>query len=159
MQPVMVEGFEGRQLAVQPAGLFTSSKLFVDGQPAPPGAKRGQVLLRRNDGREVVASFKNSLPDPVPLLVVDGKEIRLAEPLAWYEWIWVGMPLVLILLGGAVGGALGGVATVINAHLFRSPVSGVTKYVLSGLVSFACVAGWLVVGVVLTMMRMQVAPR
>ena len=145
LQNVDVPGFEGRQVAVQPAGMFSSSKLFLDGQPAPAGRQRGQYLLRRNDGRDVVASFKGGFPDPTPVLVVDGQTLRLAEPLAWYEWVWAGFPLLLILVGGAIGGGLGAGAMTLNAHIFRSGLNGIVKYALSALVSLACITVWLLI--------------
>ena len=145
IQNVHVPGFEGRQIAVQPAGMFSSSRLFLDGQPAPAGPKRGHYSLRRNDGREVPAHFKSGFPDPAPVLVVDGQPIRLAEPLAWYEWVWAGFPLLLILVGGAIGGGLGALAMTSNVHIFRSGLHAVVKYALSALVSLACIAVWLAI--------------
>ena len=143
--PVYIPGFEGRQVWVQTAGAFSGSKLFVDGRPADPGPKRGQYLLHRNDGWQVTAFFKGGFPDPIPTLVVNGQTIRLAPPLAWYEWIWIGIPLLLIVLGGSIGGALGGAATALNAHLFRGQTNPAAKYFLSGLVSAACLVIWLVI--------------
>jgi len=153
MIPVYVPGFEGRQVWVQTPGAFSSSKLFVDGRPATPGPKRGQFLLHRNDGWQVVASFKGGFPDPIPMLVVNGQAIRLAQPLAWYEWIWIGLPLLLLFLGGAIGGALGGAAMAVNAQLFRSQPNPAARYLLSGMVSAACVGIWLAIAVAITVAR------
>ena len=145
IQNVHVPGFEERQIAVQPAGMFSSSRPFLDGQPAPAGPRRGHHSLRRNDGREVVAYFKSGFPDPAPLLVVDGPSIRLAEPLAWYEWVWAGFPLLLILVGGTIGGGLGAVVMTSNVHIFRSGSHVALKHALSALVAMACIAVWLVI--------------
>lgn len=143
MQELNIPGFEGQKIAAKIASGFGSSKLFVNGQPAPPAKKRKQFLLRRNDGTEMTAHFKGGFPDPVPVLIVGDQTIRLAEPLAWYQWVWAGWPLVLIFLGGAIGGLLGAVATTINSQILRSELNGVIKYVLSGVVSMVAVGLWL----------------
>lgn len=139
--PVHLPGFEGRNIVVEASGIFGGPKLLIDGQRAPKGAKRGQYLLRRSsDGREVVASFKSVFPDPIPLLIVDGQTMRLAEPLAWYQWLFAAFPLLLLFIGGALGGFLGALGTMINASLFRSSLPTAARYALSalvGLVSFA----------------------
>ena len=142
---VSVPGFEGRRIEIQPGGAWGSSKLFVDGLPAPPGPKKGKFALRRNDGAEIVAFFKGGFPDPAPVLVVGEHTIRTADPLSTGQWIWAGFPLVLMILGGAIGGLLGGVATTVNVQLLRSGRKGVVPYVLSGLVSLAAIFGWLLV--------------
>ena len=57
--PLQVVGFEGRSLEVD-AGLF-GRRLYADGTVVAKGKKLGQMLLRRNDGREVVAKWIASL--------------------------------------------------------------------------------------------------
>jgi hypothetical protein len=145
MQELQIPGFEGQKISVQVANGFGTSKLFVDGQPAPPAEKRGHFLLRHDNGAEVTAHFKGGFPDPVPVLMVGDQAIRLAEPLTWYQWIWTGFPLVLVVLGGLIGGLLGGVATVINVQIFRSSCHEVIKYLLSAVVSVTaiCIFGFL----------------
>lgn len=142
MQQVQVSGFEGQRIEVEVSNGFNSSRLFLNGQPAPAAPKRGQFLLRRDDGREVVAQFKAGFPDPIPALVIDNQAIRLAEPLAWYELVWIALPLLLIFIGGAIGGGLGGVATVLNAQIMRSRQNVAAKYIFCALVSFVTFCLW-----------------
>ena len=52
--PVQMEGFEAQAIEVEAAGAFTGPKLLSGGKPALRGVKRGQFVLRRDDGREVV---------------------------------------------------------------------------------------------------------
>lgn len=54
--------------------------------------------------------------------------------LRWLEYLWAGLPLLLILFGGAIGGFVGAVATSYNVRLFRSNASRARKYLLSGLI-------------------------
>ncbi len=90
--PVHLEGFEGQTLEVQPGGLFSGPKVFVNHQPAPKGKGR-EVILRRNAGTGVAATLKPIFFGlDVPQLVVEGKTIRVVEPLKWYVWAWIALP-------------------------------------------------------------------
>lgn len=130
---------------MQPSNGFNASRLFVNGQPARPGPKRGQYLLRRSDGTDIIAYFKGGFPDPVPVLMVDNQPFRLAEPLLWYQWAWAGLPLILLFLGGAIGGGLGAGAMMLNAQILRSNRSVLLKYALSGAVSLVAFGVWFVI--------------
>jgi hypothetical protein len=103
-------------------------------------------MLSRFDGSQVVAHFKGGFPDPSSVLVVGDQTIRLATPLAWYEWIWAGLPLALILIGGAIGGGLGGMATMVNAYIFRAPIPVPARYLVSGMVTLIAFVAWLSIG-------------
>jgi hypothetical protein len=143
--PMQLPGFEGQTLQVQPAGLFAGPRLLVNGQPARPGLERGHLVLRRNDGREVIAAWKPQLLGlDVPRLVVDGQLVEVAPPLPWYVWLWSGLPILLILVGGALGTLAGFVAFVINMKLFRTRLPRPLQFVLTALVSLLCAAGYLV---------------
>lgn len=153
MQTVSVPGFEGREVSVEIGSAFGKPKLFVDGLPAPPGDKKGHYALRRADGQIVPASFKGGFPDPIPMLEVGGHKIRLAEPLSTPQWIWAGFPLILILLGGAIGGLLGGLATVLNVQVMRSSWPVAARWAACAGLTFVAFALWLVVGTALQGLR------
>jgi hypothetical protein len=132
---IHAEGFEGRQLMVKSAGFFSGPRLLLDGQPAAKGPKRGQLLLRRNDGSPVIAQLRGVFIDPIPQVTIDGKAIKIAEPLPWYVWVWSGLPLVLLFLGGALGGGLGAVAMTINGRIFRADMHSALKFAITGAIS------------------------
>jgi hypothetical protein len=148
---VNAAGFEGRQFYLKSAGLFSSPKLLIDGSPAPKGPKRGQFFLRRNDGREVVAQLRGQFIDPVPKVMIDGETISLVEPFKWYEWIWLCLPLVLLFLGGAIGGFIGGLTAAINGYVFRSKMNGALRFILTGAISGAAVVLYFVIAVFLAL--------
>jgi hypothetical protein len=148
---VQADGFEGRQLVVESAGWFAGAKLMLDGQPAPKGPKRGQLLLRRNDGVDVVAQLRNIFVDPIPQVVIDGKTIKLAEPLPWYAWVWSALPLMLLFLGGALGGLLGAVAMTINGRVFRADMNGPLKFIATGAISLVAAIAYFALAVALTL--------
>lgn len=131
---VNLEGFQGQTVEVQSAGMFGGAKLLVNGVEARPGAKRGEMVLIRNDGREVTASWRNNFFD-IPKLIVDGNIVNVVEPLKWYEWVWGGWPIVLLFGGGAIGGLFGALALVFNVKVFRSGQSTLVKYLISGAIS------------------------
>lgn len=147
---VNLEGFEGQRIEFQPAGLVTPAKLFVNDVEPRRGAKRGEMILTRNDGREVVATWRGSFLD-VPKLVVENKVINLAEPLTWYEWVWNAWPIVLLFIGGLLGGLFGGLALGLNLSIFRSQQNPLLKYVITGAISVAAVILYLVVGIAVTL--------
>jgi hypothetical protein len=131
---LQLEGFEGQNIEVVPAGFITPAKLLVDGLPAPKGKNSGENRLIRNDGREVIVKWKPQILD-MPKLIVDGKTIDIVKPLRWYEWAWVALPIVLIFTARAFAGFMGLIAYIVNAKIFRSDMSPLSKYAFSLLVS------------------------
>jgi len=140
--PVNIPELPGRRIEVEHPGVFSSATVLVDGQPATKALKRGQFFVRATDGRESLLALKTSFLDPVPQVLWAGRTIQLVEPLAWYQWLWTGIPLVLALLGGAIGGALGGVAMVFNIRILRSDRSGILRYALTALLSVGALGAY-----------------
>ena len=137
--PVKLPGFEGQELVVEPAGLFSGPKLLVNGQPAPKGKGRGEMFIRRNDGKDVPVVFRNNFLD-VPALMVEGKPLDLVEPLKWYEWVWNALPIVMIFFGGALGGLIGALAVTFNLKVFRSSKNVMLKYLFTGAIGLGAFA-------------------
>ena len=148
-QYVHAEGFEGRQLVVESAGFFSGPRLMLDGQPAPKGPKRGQLLLRRNDGSDVIAQLRGVFVDPIPQVTIDGKTIKIVEPLPWYVWLWGGLPILLLFVGGALGGGLGAAAMMINGRVFRTDMHGALKFAITGAISLVAVLLFFTLAIVL----------
>lgn len=151
--PVTLPGFEGQEIVVEPAGLFSGPKLMVNRQPAPKGKERGEMLVRRNDGKDVVFTFRNNFLD-VPALLVDGKPLELVEPLKWYEWVWNGLPVVLVFMGGAIGALIGILAVTFNLRVFRSSQNPLMKYILTGAIGVGAFILYLVAA---TLFRMLIS--
>jgi hypothetical protein len=149
--PVQLEGFEGQNIVVQGAGLFSGPRLLVNGEPAPKGSGRGQMVLKRNDGQELVAAFRPMFLD-VPRLSVGDKVINLVQPLKWYEWAWNALPLLLILGGGLIPYVLGFAALAINLNIFRSQQGTLAKYGLTALVSIAAGAIFFIIALIIGIM-------
>lgn len=137
---IQLDGFEGQEMEVKANGLG-KPRLFINRQPVPVG-KKGRMTLRRNDGTEAVATWKNSVIGDLPKLVVDGNVIELAEPAPWHVKLWCALPLALIFVGGAIGGALGGIAALSNFAVFRTALPAIAKYITTLIVTIAFAAGW-----------------
>jgi hypothetical protein len=138
---VNIPELPGRRIEVELPGVFSSATLLVDGQPASKGPKKGQFSVRGADGRDSLITLKTSL-DPVPQVLFANRTIRLVDPLAWYQWIWTGLPLVLVFVGGAIGGALGAVAMTFNIRILRSGQSGPIRYALTALLSIGALGAY-----------------
>ena len=134
--PLKLDGFDGQTIEVQPSGLLSGPKLLLNGQPAPAGPKRGQMALRRNDGREVMVRWRPQILGlDVPQLYVDGYVVNVVPPLPLLAWLWSALPILLVLIGGALGALAGFIAFAISTRIFRSSLPGLAKYGLSLLVS------------------------
>lgn len=147
-----IEGFEGQNIEVT-VSFWSGPKLFTNGESAPKGDKRNEMLLQRNDARQVIATWKPQLLGlDVPQLLVDGKVISLVEPLKWYQWAWGGFPVLLVFAGGMLGALAGLIAFSINAKVFRTELNDVLKYVVSGSVSLIAVMTYLVLGTIISLL-------
>lgn len=142
---------EGQNLALRVA-TFAGPKLMLNGQEV--AKEKGVFSLRSNAGSTMAVKFKGRFLDPVPNLVVGGQTIQLAPPLAWYQYAWMSIPIVLVFLGGAIGGLCGGLAAGISSRVFRSDRSQGMKYALTGLISLgAFLAYFVVAGTIMSAIR------
>ena len=147
-----IEGFENQNIEAK-VSFWSGPKLLVNGEPAAKGSKRGEMVLQRNDGKQVTASWKPQfLGLDVPQLVVDGKVLNFVEPLKWYQWIWGGWPVLLLFAGGALGAIAGMIAVAINAKVFRAEMSEVLKYLVSGLVSMMAVVAYFIAALIFSLL-------
>jgi hypothetical protein len=96
--------------------------------------------------------INTSFFDPVPKVEVDGEAIELARSLTWYEYVWMGLPILLVFVGGGIGALFGLTAVYSSARIFRSERTTTAKYFLSGLTSLGAVAAWLFVAIAIQLM-------
>jgi len=148
--PISRSGFEGQNLAVETAGLFRGPRVLHNGNPVQK--RDGRYPVRSNSGQEVSIKLKMNFVDPIPKVIFGDETIVLARPLTWYEWIWIGLPFLLVVTGGILGAVIGVTATYTCARIFRSGRSPFAKYALTGLVSILA----LVVFVILVLVLQQV---
>lgn len=65
--------------------------------------------------------------------------------LAWYETLWIALPIALVFVGGAIGGACGGAAWGVNKKVFEVTKNPVLRYLWTGLISLAAVVAYVIV--------------
>ena len=70
--------------------------------------------------------------------------IEQKSKLAWYEHVWIALPIALLGVGGAIGGACGGAAWAINKTVFKKTENLALRYVWTGLISVSAVVVYLV---------------
>lgn len=146
--PIDYPGFQGR-LALRPAGFWTAAAIVCDGAVAP---RKGRTFtIMDSAGQPVLVQLKGLFFDPIPQVQIGGQTITLARPFAWYEYLLMALPLVLIPLGGALGGLCGAVAVYVNAQVLRMQQPLALRLGLAFLVVLGAVAVWLILALLLSM--------
>lgn len=135
--------FQSRRLALRTSGFFAAPRLVVDGAEVV-GSKR-KFSVHDDQGRPRELKLKAHFLDPIPKVVIDGTAIDLVRPLAWYEYTWMGLPILLVVSGGALGALFGMLAGYSSTRIFRSDRGPVAKYVVSGAISLGAVVGFLAI--------------
>lgn len=116
-----------------------------------PVARVGKKDEFGHENRPQIPDWKPATPNwDVPELYPDKKTTKADSSLKWYELIWAGLPLVILFFGGAVGGAMGAMAMVINTKVFKSDLNGFIKYLISGLVSLFALLSYFVLAVLIS---------
>lgn len=113
--------------------------------------KRGSrsYVVTGTSGLPVFIRLQGRLVDPIPKVLVDDEEVNLVPPLKWYQYVWAGLPILLVGAGGALGGLIGFVTARINAGLMRSNMGIATRYLAVGGASAASFAAYFIVAYML----------
>jgi hypothetical protein len=141
--------FKRQHLSVETASVFSGPKLLLNG--AVVRKQKGRYPVTADSGAEKLVQMRYNLIDPVPTLKIDGEDVNLLEPLRWYEYAWSGLPILLVFAGGALGGLVGGAATMANGRLFRSERGSIAKYGLAGLITASALVVFFVLAIALRM--------
>jgi hypothetical protein len=158
MMDIAIEtpAFQGRGLAVRPASWFRGPLVVVDGETVK--GRRSRFLVRDNHGQEVTIRLISNHIDPIPRVMVGEQTITLARPLEWYEYVWSGLPILMALHGGALGGICGFVALQKSAGVFRGEDGKAKKFLITGLISLGAVVVYLLLAVIFLAIMRRVRP-
>ncbi|HAE4739297.1 TPA_asm: hypothetical protein GND48_004541 [Salmonella enterica subsp. houtenae serovar 41:z4,z23:-] len=143
--------FKNKKLSVTTRSFTKNALIYLDGvqQKKIAGFKNRNKYSLHDDNDNPVAVEVKSIIDPIPTVILDGEKIQLAPAIVWYQYIFILLPLLLILFGGAIGGGIGFVGATINSGIIRSQVHPVLRYILTILVTFACYLTYLLlVGII-----------
>ena len=130
--------FVSRRLKVEAAGWWRAPRLYQRGVPVP--ASRGVYLVTTDAGETAPIRMRWDFIDPVPRLRLGQRTLTLARPLRWYEYLWLGLPLLLALECGALGALVGAFAKPCNGQIFRRQTQPWRRYLFTALLGIAAVA-------------------
>lgn len=103
-----LQGFPASNFEMETSLWTGNSKLLMDKTPIDQSKEKGKpFLIPSPDGSITKAFPKQSLPEFVPILEIDGVKNQIVEPLKWYQTFIGGLPVTLLFIGGAVGGVIG----------------------------------------------------
>jgi hypothetical protein len=137
--------FKSKHLSVEQASFFSGPKLLLDGVLVMK--EKGGYPVASDSGQTVLIQMRYNLLDPIPTIKIGDAPIQIAKPLRWFEYAWIGLPMLLVFAGGALGGFVGGGSTVVNGRIFRSERSTVAKYALAAVTTIAGATVFFVVAV------------
>lgn len=143
---VQHHAFKEQRLAVETAGWFRGPRLFLNGAVVPKQKRRYTVTA--DSGTAVTIQLKYNYLDPIPKVKIGEEMAELASPLKWYEYVWIGIPIVLVFAGGAIGGLVGALSANASGRIFRSDRSSLAKYGLSGVITLGAFVVFLVLAAV-----------
>ena len=137
--PLSYPGLEGQNLSVRQRGL-SKAELLQNGVLLTK--KSGGYTVQNDAGEPVFIKLKSTLIDLIPKVIIGEDTIHIAPTLRWYEYAWTALPVLMVFIGGALGGGLGGVAALWNAKIFRSGKPALVKYSLTALISCGAFLMW-----------------
>ena len=142
------ESFERRRLSVRPGTFFRSPALLVDGEPVAKKRGRHSVVDDENAEREV--RLRTSAFDPLPRVEIEGLRIAIAPPLKPYEVALALLPVLLIVVGGALGGAIGLTAAYANFVVLRGAGGKASRYAAAIVITGLAAGAWFAASIAMT---------
>ena len=141
---ILIPGFEDHQVILKPAS-FSRAKILFDGKVVQKEKDSKNFQVTSNEGFIAKIEMRPSILDPLPKVWVDAEKLDIAPPIKWYQWIWIFVPLVVLLVLGTIVGAVFGIpAVLINIQVFRSRMSPILRYVVSVLITILAVTLYMV---------------
>lgn len=145
-----IEGVGERRISLQ-VGAFSGPRVLIDGQPAQRGEAKNSFVVERAERPPAVVRIKSGVFGATTV-DVDGETEELAPALRFYEYIWIGLPLLLVVSlfgGGALGAGVGAGVSILNSRVFRSASGNLQRYGSTGLITIAGVVAYVVVASVI----------
>ena len=143
--------FRTQRLAVETAGWLSGPQLLLNGSAVKKN--KGRFTVVSDSGQETSVELKYNLLDPVPKVKVADETLEVAPSFQWYEYAWIGVPVLLIAIGGAIGGFVGALGALANGRVFRGTRSTGAKYAIAGLVTLGAVVAYVVLATVFHLLR------
>jgi hypothetical protein len=142
LYPIRSDRFGNLSVVIEVNGL-NPPKILVNGILAPQGKDKNQFIIKSETGIETIVDLKiTNLFDIVPTVELNGSPVKVVKPLAWYEYVVIALPLVLIGIGGAIGGMIGALAATVTRSIMRSNLNPIMRYAASVGVTIIAVTVW-----------------
>ncbi len=107
-------------------------------------SRPGAVRVEDDNGEDVRIVLRRAF-NRFPKIEIDGQPVNLGRGFAWYEWIWIGLPLLLIVVGGVIGAIVGALTATYNAHIFRTQKSVGVGFGFSAMSTVVGIVLWLAI--------------
>ncbi len=101
-------------------------RLFVGGVEVPSTGRRS-FSVRTREGSSVDITVKSTLVRPFPTIQIGDRNFETGPALPVWLVILMLLPLALLVIGGALGGAIGALGVVVNTIIARSAWGVVAK--------------------------------
>ena len=129
--------FNGHNLSVT-FNFWSGPKLYLDGTLQKSSKRKlfqnARIYEIKKSGKEdVEVRIESKFLDPTPVVKINGRSYPVTLNLRWYEYIWLGLPLILFL-GGLIGALLGSITILINSRYFQRRQKIAEKYAMTGLI-------------------------
>jgi hypothetical protein len=132
--------------------LLSGYKIFDRGEIVK--RKKGIYIVKGANLEPIQLKLKLCLPTLEPKVILNGREVLLVEPLPTVVQVWLLLPLLFALLGGAIGGLLGAAVMVFNTSIFRSNKPVWLKWTLT----FLNILGMVIIYVVIAALLSPLFP-
>ncbi|PCJ27922.1 MAG: hypothetical protein COA97_03035 [Flavobacteriales bacterium] len=137
------------ELTLQIPSFLGNPKLFFNNIEVKKQKKN--YSLTNQLGIPFDIKIKPLIYDPIPKIIINDQNFKIAEPLKWYEYIWMGLPILLVLQGGVLGVIMGIVALKINSAIFRGNKSLVIKYVVTLAINITIILLFLIIATAISL--------
>ncbi len=134
-----------KRLTATHDGVNNDLIILCDGKPLPKNDDY-KYFTEDDYGNELVFKWECD-HDGRLFISANDNPLEIEPHLAWFQWAAVGIPLILVPLGGLIGGIFGGFGAFLNMKIMRSSQPATLRYASCMGVSFACLLAYAAVAV------------
>ncbi len=131
----------GVNVALKPATFWSGPKLYVNDELLK--GKRGTYVVKTQNGSNCTIKLKYTYFDPIPKIDIDGQIIKLVDPLKWYQYLWMGLPIIIAVDHGLFSKLIGLSTVRMNLQIFRGDKKPWIKYLHTGILSLSAAAAYI----------------
>ncbi len=146
--PINLPGVENKQVKLVTSNFYGKPKLFLNDFELQK--QNDRYSITSDSGSPILITLENNFLDPVPKVFANNNQILVAKKIKWYEYIWTGLPILMVLQGGLLGVLFGLISLRLNLNIFRGNRKIIAKYLLTLGISLIFVIGYLSIAMIFT---------